>query len=88
MPASLAAITWQAHVYGDASPQLREWCASHGLPLHEFSWDRSHARAGFARGALYLLRPDTYVALADPTASAAELAAYARRHGIHFANPS
>jgi hypothetical protein len=30
-----------------------------------FAWKSPHQAAGLARDALYLLRPDTYVALAD-----------------------
>jgi len=66
--APLAAINWQVHVYGSASSALRLWCATHQLALHEFAWSEACAAAGLARDALYLLRPDTYVALADPAA--------------------
>jgi 2-polyprenyl-6-methoxyphenol hydroxylase-like FAD-dependent oxidoreductase len=62
---SLAATTWQVHVYGDASAELVAWCAAHDMALHVFNWRPEHAAAGFARDAIYLLRPDTYVALAD-----------------------
>ena len=30
----LVATSWQAHVYGVASPELTEWCRERGLPLH------------------------------------------------------
>jgi hypothetical protein len=62
---TLAAMTWQVHVYGSASAQLADWCACHDVPLHVFEWRREQEAAGLARDALYLLRPDTYVALAD-----------------------
>jgi hypothetical protein len=35
-----------------------------------------HELAGIARNATYLLRPDSYVALADPSGSPATLARY------------
>jgi hypothetical protein len=35
------------------------------LPLHIFDWRSEYEAAGLARDAIYLLRPDTYVALAD-----------------------
>jgi 2-polyprenyl-6-methoxyphenol hydroxylase-like FAD-dependent oxidoreductase len=66
--APLASITWQVHVYGSANSALSLWCAAHKMPLHEFAWSEQCAAAGLARDALYLLRPDTYVALADPAA--------------------
>jgi 2-polyprenyl-6-methoxyphenol hydroxylase-like FAD-dependent oxidoreductase len=61
----LAAMNWQVHVYGSAGAQLTDWCACHDVPLHVFDWRQEHEAAGLARNALYLLRPDTYVALAD-----------------------
>jgi hypothetical protein len=64
--ASLSAMNWQVHVYGTARPELSAWCAAQNLPLRVFGWQRQYQAAGFARDALYLLRPDTYVALADP----------------------
>ncbi|HEV7321460.1 MAG TPA: FAD-dependent monooxygenase [Ensifer sp.] len=60
----LSAITWQVHVYGVADDGMRQWCAARGLPLHVFPWLEEHAAAGLVKGAAYLLRPDTYVALA------------------------
>lgn len=65
--APLSEIGWQVHVYGVASPALSAWCGKQGLPLHVFPWQPACARAGLARDALYLLRPDTYVALAEPS---------------------
>jgi len=74
--APLADIGWQAHVYGEAPPELADWCAAQPLPLHEFDWRPDHADAGFERDALYLLRPDTYVAFASRSQSPAVLEAY------------
>jgi hypothetical protein len=70
---SLAAITWQVHVYGSASAELVTWCASHDVPLHVFDWRSEHDAAGLSRDAAYLLRPDTYVALADASGAPATL---------------
>ena len=61
----LSEPVWQVHVYGTARGSLGEWCATHGVPLHVFAWSEAHAEAGLARDALYLMRPDTYVALAE-----------------------
>jgi 2-polyprenyl-6-methoxyphenol hydroxylase-like FAD-dependent oxidoreductase len=65
--ASFTAMDWQVHVYGFASPALMAWCARQNVPLHVFPWRSEYEAAGLARNALYLLRPDTYVALADAT---------------------
>jgi 2-polyprenyl-6-methoxyphenol hydroxylase-like FAD-dependent oxidoreductase len=80
--ASLAAITWQVHVYGRASERLREACAKHALPLESFPWSAAHAAAGLERDALYLLRPDSYVALADGAADPGALARYFRERAL------
>jgi 2-polyprenyl-6-methoxyphenol hydroxylase-like FAD-dependent oxidoreductase len=80
--ASLSEMTWQAHVYGSAGPALAGWCADQGLPLQVFGWQEGYGAAGLARDALYLLRPDTYVALADPAGAPASLERYAAERGL------
>jgi 2-polyprenyl-6-methoxyphenol hydroxylase-like FAD-dependent oxidoreductase len=74
--ATLDRIAWQVHVYGSASEALQTWCQQADIALHVFAWDSAHQGAGFARDAAYLLRPDTYVALADSSASPAGLERY------------
>jgi 2-polyprenyl-6-methoxyphenol hydroxylase-like FAD-dependent oxidoreductase len=74
--ASLAAIAWQVHVYGGAPEPLRAVCAAQGLPLQVFPWSAACGAAGLERDALYLLRPDTYVALAERTADPRALERY------------
>jgi 2-polyprenyl-6-methoxyphenol hydroxylase-like FAD-dependent oxidoreductase len=80
----LSRIGWQVHVVGIADPALRAWCREHDLPLHVFDWTPAHAAAGFARDAAYLLRPDTWVALADPLGSPATLEDYFAAQGYGF----
>jgi hypothetical protein len=65
---SLASLTWQVHVYGEPLPGLSDACADLRLPLHVFEWRHTMRRAGLLRAALYLIRPDGYVALASPRA--------------------
>jgi 2-polyprenyl-6-methoxyphenol hydroxylase-like FAD-dependent oxidoreductase len=80
----IAAMTWQVHVYGSASTQLADWCACHDTPLHVFDWRSQHEAAGLARNATYLLRPDTYVALADPVGAPHAIERYCGDHEITF----
>jgi 2-polyprenyl-6-methoxyphenol hydroxylase-like FAD-dependent oxidoreductase len=80
--ASLAWMGWQVHVYGWASAELSAWCAARNLPLHIFGWQTEYETAGLARDALYLLRPDTYVALADGNGAASTLERYFADQGI------
>ena len=79
---SLAAMTWQVHVYGEAGADLQAWCARHDAPLHVFEWRPDHRAVGLARDAAYLLRPDTYVALADPSGSPTALDRYFADQGM------
>jgi 2-polyprenyl-6-methoxyphenol hydroxylase-like FAD-dependent oxidoreductase len=78
----LAEIGWQVQVYGEAQVDLTTWCQQHQLPLHVFSWQPAHHHAGLAKDAAYLLRPDTYVALADSTGSPPLLARYFSERGL------
>ncbi len=72
----LASLTWQVHVYGEPRRGLADVCAELQLPLHCFAWQSDMRRAGLRRAALYLVRPDGYVALAAPEADPERLRAY------------
>jgi len=80
--ASLAGVDWQVHVYGSASAEVTAWCSDHNVALHVFAWRSEYEAAGLARDALYLLRPDTYVALADGSGAADALTRYFGDRGI------
>ncbi|HEY1900468.1 MAG TPA: FAD-dependent oxidoreductase [Steroidobacteraceae bacterium] len=73
---SLAAMSWQVHLYGVANDALTTWCKNRNVPLQVFEWHRAYADAGFARDALYLIRPDTYVALASKSSDPDRLKDY------------
>ena len=72
----LAALDWQVHVYGEPRRSLAEACIELRLPLHLFAWRPGMRRAGLRNAALYLIRPDGYVALADPQADPERLRHY------------
>jgi hypothetical protein len=72
----LSSLDWQVHVYGSAGEGLRGVCARLGLALHTYPWGSAASRAGLERNAAYVVRPDGYVALADPAASPATLERY------------
>jgi 2-polyprenyl-6-methoxyphenol hydroxylase-like FAD-dependent oxidoreductase len=80
----LTSLEWQVHVYGEPSTGLSTTCAARGLRLHTFPWQASAKKAGLARNAAYLVRPDGYVALADAGASAAGLERYLDARGLRF----
>jgi hypothetical protein len=76
---------WQAHVYGDAPPALAQRCRDLGVALHAFACGDACTAAGLQRDALYLVRPDGYVGLADAQDRAGALARYASDWGLRFA---
>jgi 2-polyprenyl-6-methoxyphenol hydroxylase-like FAD-dependent oxidoreductase len=80
--APLASLSWQAHVYGDAAPEVRTACEDHHLPLHVFPWGPTAGRAGLGRNAIYLVRPDGYVGLADDGTSAEAVSSYLKARQI------
>lgn len=61
----LRALDWQLHVYGEAPAQISTLCRARGIALHTFAWRDGFRNAGFERNALYLVRPDGYVAFAS-----------------------
>ncbi|EIK97028.1 monooxygenase [Pseudomonas sp. M47T1] len=76
---TLRAIEWQVHVYGDTEERVRAVCEVEGLGLHVYPWQQAYGHAGFARNALYLVRPDGYVALAAGDHQASTLTDYLAR---------
>jgi 2-polyprenyl-6-methoxyphenol hydroxylase-like FAD-dependent oxidoreductase len=80
--APLASLDWQVHVYGEPRRGLADACAELRLPLHRFAWQPGMRRVGLRDAALYLIRPDGYVALADPPADPERLRHYFEERGI------
>jgi len=77
--APLESLDWQIHVYGTASSEVQTVCAERKLPLHVFSWRpdmKDMNDAGLRKDALYLVRPDGYVGLANAIGNAEALASY------------
>jgi hypothetical protein len=72
----LTSLGWQVHVYGDATRSMLTACDERALPLHIFPWRPAMARAGLQRNAVYLIRPDGYVAFADAGGGVAAMISY------------
>ncbi|HEX9367762.1 MAG TPA: FAD-dependent monooxygenase [Vicinamibacterales bacterium] len=72
----LTSLDWQVHVYGEATSEIQAVCQERALRLHVFPWRPEIGRAGLRRQAVYLVRPDGYVALADPEGRASAIASY------------
>jgi 2-polyprenyl-6-methoxyphenol hydroxylase-like FAD-dependent oxidoreductase len=72
----LTSLDWQVHVYGAAAPEIQTACHARQFPLHVFPWHGEMGHTGLRRDAAYLVRPDGYVALADPDGSAKAVTSY------------
>jgi FAD binding domain-containing protein len=72
----LTSLDWQVHVYGDAGPDIHALCKVRKLALHVFVWRREMARTGLRCHAVYLVRPDGYVALVAAEGDSAAIASY------------
>jgi len=83
--ASLRRLDWQAHVYGDPPAETVATCTAAGLSLYRFPWIAAAERAGIVRGAVYLVRPDGYIAMSAHDNIAATLRDYQARFALVFA---
>jgi 2-polyprenyl-6-methoxyphenol hydroxylase-like FAD-dependent oxidoreductase len=82
--APLRSMNWQAHVYGDADPVLQIACRELDVPLRAFAWNDGAKAAGLERHALYLVRPDGYIALAASGDVASRLRSFRERFNLRF----
>jgi hypothetical protein len=80
--APLTSLDWQVHVYGEATAELETACQDRKLPLHVFPWSVGVRRSGLFRNAVYLVRPDGYVALADAEGSALAVLSYLKERKL------
>jgi len=79
---ALKRIGWQVHVYGAAEERLARWCGERRLPLEVFPFRDAMGHAGLRENALYLIRPDTYVALAEGAQSVDAIEQFFAKAGI------
>jgi 2-polyprenyl-6-methoxyphenol hydroxylase-like FAD-dependent oxidoreductase len=79
---TLESLQWQVHCYGEAPSSVHAVCVASGLAFHTFPWQPAMRRAGLRRSAVYLIRPDGYVGLADPTGNASTIERYLEEHAI------
>ena len=52
------------------------------IALHQFEWNKAARDAGVRDGALYLIRPDGYIGLADTEADVSRLRGYLARFDL------
>jgi hypothetical protein len=83
--AALKACDWRIQVYGRAKPALEALAGELGVGLDVFGHTTEAAAAGFMKDALYLVRPDGYVAFAEPTQKPQALKRFLKRNGLRLA---
>ena len=59
---TLREVCWQLHIYGESLPQLEKWARQTSVKVFVFHWQEQYAKAGLVENAVYLLRPDQYIA--------------------------
>ena len=77
--------SWSAHASGHLNPETSLALKEAGIKVHLWPEDRAMRKAGLSAGALYLVRPDGYVGLADAAPGAKAVENYLTRHGLSFA---
>ena len=80
--AALKSLDWQIHVYGAAASDVRALSDRERIPLHVFAWQSDMRASGLQRDAVYLVRPDGYVAFASTDRGAAAVERYLRQRNI------
>jgi hypothetical protein len=58
----LGSVAWQMHLYGEASAEVERYCDEQRFTLHVFPWRPAMDATRLVRNALYLVRPDGYIA--------------------------
>jgi hypothetical protein len=79
---SLQNLNWQLHIYGVAQDQLYDASASRGFVLNVFPWNEQAQKRGLKKDALYLIRPDGYVAFIGFDQNIKHLDFYLNKEGI------
>ena len=80
--APLTSLDWQVHIYGDAAPDVKKVCDARKIKLFVFPWYPEMSKAGLQRHAIYLIRPDGYIGMIDPSGFAKSIAAYFNKRNI------
>jgi 2-polyprenyl-6-methoxyphenol hydroxylase-like FAD-dependent oxidoreductase len=78
----LRSLDWQIHIYGDAEPVLLEKAKELKIEVQQFGWTNTMKHAGLENNALYVIRPDGYVGLADKEQDVVKLEAYLSKFRI------
>lgn len=59
---TLRDVSWQLHIYGESVPELEKWAREMKVKVFVFHWHDQYGKVGLVKNAVYLLRPDQYIA--------------------------
>jgi FAD binding domain len=71
---------WQVHCYGSPATALNILLLEKNIPLHIFEWGPEVKKAGYLKDAIYIVRPDGYIGLADRTGDIEKISAYCDKY--------
>lgn len=72
----LTDLKWQIHIYGEPRQDLSKTCNEHQIKIHTFPWENSMSKAKVMRNAVYLVRPDGYIAICGTKVSPEDIEKY------------
>jgi 2-polyprenyl-6-methoxyphenol hydroxylase-like FAD-dependent oxidoreductase len=67
---------WQVHCYGSPATALNNLLSEKNIPFYIFEWGPEAKTAGYQKDAIYIVRPDGYIGLADETGDIIKISAY------------
>lgn len=79
---SLKLLNWQIHVYGEVNPDFKNSIQALNIKLNEYSWNEMAKKSGIEKNAVYLIRPDGYIAFANSSQDSNKIEEYLRLHGV------
>jgi 2-polyprenyl-6-methoxyphenol hydroxylase-like FAD-dependent oxidoreductase len=80
--ASLQLLDWQIHIYGTAHTDFEHALQQQHIKLNVFPWDKQAQAAGLIKDAIYLIRPDAYIAYIDSRQDSEQLKQYLAQYQI------
>ena len=79
----LISMQWQVHCYGSPATALNNLLSEKNIPLYIFEWGPEAKAAGYGKDAIFIVRPDGYIGLADGTGDMIKISAYCDNYILH-----
>jgi 2-polyprenyl-6-methoxyphenol hydroxylase-like FAD-dependent oxidoreductase len=76
----LVSRQWQVHCYGSPTVAIHNLLSEKNIPFCVFEWGLEAKTVGYLKNAIYIVRPDGYIGLADGTGDIIEISAYCDKY--------